>query len=52
MNDDVMHGHGVKRRNSNILGRCRSRWRGAECDLVDNVGVFFFAKGCVVACDP
>jgi len=22
VNDDVVHGHGVKRRNSNILGRC------------------------------
>jgi len=26
VNDDVMHGHGVKGRISNILGRCRSEW--------------------------
>ncbi len=51
MNDDVVHGHGVKGRNSNILGKCQSGWRGGGCDLVDNVGVFF-AKGHVVSCDP
>jgi hypothetical protein len=51
VNDDVMLGHGVRGRNSNILGRCRFEWRGTECDIVDNVGVFF-AKGHVVACDP
>jgi hypothetical protein len=50
-NNDVMHGHGVKRTNSNIMGRRRSKWQGAKCDLVDNVGVFF-TKGFVVACDP
>ncbi len=26
MNDDAIHGHGVKRRNSNIMGRCRCNW--------------------------
>ncbi len=40
MNDDVVHGHGVKGRNSYILGRHWFEWRGAECDLVDDVGVF------------
>jgi hypothetical protein len=44
-------GHGVRGRNSNILGRCRFEWQGIECDIVDNVGEFL-AKGHVVACDP
>jgi hypothetical protein len=51
MNDDIVHGHGVRGRNSNIVGRCRFEWRGAKCDLLDNVGVFL-AKDHVVTCDP
>jgi hypothetical protein len=51
VNDDAIHGHGVKGRNSNIVGRCRSKWWRTKCDLVDNVGVFL-AKGCAVAHDP
>ncbi len=51
MNDDVVHGHGVRGKNSNIFGRHWSQWLGAECDLVDNVGVFL-AKGRVVTCNP
>jgi hypothetical protein len=26
MNDDVLHGHGVRGKNSNILGRCWFEW--------------------------
>jgi hypothetical protein len=37
--------------NSNIAGRCRSQWRGIECDLLDDDGLFI-AKGRVIACDP
>jgi hypothetical protein len=51
VNDDAMHGHGVIGRNSNILGKCQSKWRRAECDLVDDARVFL-AKGCVVVCNP
>jgi hypothetical protein len=51
VNDDIVHGHGVRRKHLNILGRCRSKWRGVECDLVEDVGVFL-AKGRVVACNP
>jgi hypothetical protein len=51
MNDDVVHGHGVRGKSSNILGKCWSEWQGVECHLLDNVGVFL-AKGHVVACDP
>ncbi len=51
MNDDVVHGHGVRGKNSNIVGRHWFKWQRAECDLIENVGVFL-AKGCVVACDP
>jgi hypothetical protein len=51
MNDDVVHGHGVTRRISNIQGRCRFERQGFECDFVDNVGVFL-VKDRVVACDP
>jgi hypothetical protein len=40
----------VKGTNSNISKRCRFEWQGAECDLVDNGGVFI-AKGQMVACD-
>ncbi len=50
-NDDAMHGHGVKRTNSNIMGRRRFEWWEAKCDLVNDVGVFL-TKGSVVACDP
>ncbi len=50
-NDDTMHGHGVRGSNSNIAGKCRFKWQGVECDLVDNGGVFI-AKDWVVACDP
>jgi hypothetical protein len=35
-----MHGHGVRGSNSNITGRCWFKWRGVECDLVNNGGVF------------
>ncbi len=31
-NDNVMHGHGVKGTNPNIMGRGRSEWQGVECD--------------------
>jgi hypothetical protein len=51
VNDDIVHGHGVRGRHSNIVGRRRSKWQGAECDLLDNVGVFL-PKGHVVTCDP
>ena len=51
MNDDIVHGHGVKGSNSNIVGRCQFEWRGTKCNLIDDVGVFF-AKGHVVTCDP
>jgi hypothetical protein len=51
MNDDVVHGHGVRGNNSNILGKHWFEWLGAECDLVDDAGVFL-TKGHVVACDP
>jgi hypothetical protein len=51
VNDDVMHDHVMRGKNSNILGKHWSEWRGAECDLVDDVEVLF-AKGCVVACNP
>jgi hypothetical protein len=50
VNDDIVHGHGVRGENSNILGRHQSKWRGAKCDLMDNVGVFL-TKGHVVVCD-
>jgi len=46
-----VHGHGVKGRNSNIMAKHRFEWQGAECDLVNDVGVFL-AKGHLVACDP
>jgi hypothetical protein len=46
-----MHGHGVKRTNSNIMGRRRFEWWEAKCDLVNDVGVFL-TKGSMVACDP
>ncbi len=50
-NDDAMYGHGVRWTNSNIVGRHYFEWRGVECDLVKNGGVFI-AKGRVVTCDP
>ncbi len=50
MNDDIVHGDGVKGRNSNIMGKHQFKCRGVECDLVDDVGVFL-AKGHAVACD-
>jgi hypothetical protein len=46
-----MYGHGVRRTNSNIAGRCWFEWQGVECDLVDD-GAVFIAKGWVVTCDP
>jgi len=39
-----MHGHGVKRINSNIVGRHQFKWRRANCDFVDN-GRDFITKG-------
>ncbi len=51
MSGDVVHGHGVGRRNSNIVGRCQFEWWGTKCDLVNDVRVFL-AKGHVVTCDP
>jgi hypothetical protein len=51
MNVDVLYGHGVRRRNSNILKRHQFELQGTECDFVDNAGVFL-AKDCVVACNP
>jgi len=39
-----MHGHGVRRINSNTLGRHQFKWRGAKCDFVNN-GRVFIAKG-------
>jgi len=50
VNDDVVHGHGVGRKISNILRRCRFKWQGTKCDFVDDVGVFH-AKAHVVTCD-
>jgi hypothetical protein len=50
-NDDVVHGHGVRRSNSNIVGRHWCEWQRVECDIVNHDGVFL-AKGHVVACDP
>jgi hypothetical protein len=41
----------VRGKKSNVVRRQRFEWRGAECDLVDDGGVFI-AKGRVVACDP
>jgi hypothetical protein len=49
-NDDTVHGHGVKRTNSNIMGRHWFKWRRAKFDFVDD-GVFI-AKSWMVACDP
>jgi hypothetical protein len=37
--------------NSKIVKRCRSQWRGVECDLLDDDGIFI-AKGQVIECDP
>jgi hypothetical protein len=51
VNDDIVHDHGVRGKNSNILGRRQFKWWGVECDLVDDAGVFL-TKGRVVACDP
>ncbi len=36
---------------SNIVGKCRSQWRGVECDLLDDDGIFI-AKGLVIDCNP
>jgi len=37
---------------SNLVGRCRFEWQGANCDFV-NDGEVFIAKGrVVVICDP
>jgi hypothetical protein len=38
--DDVEYGDGLRGRNSNVVKRQKSEWRGVECDLVDNGGVF------------
>ncbi len=40
-----------KRRNSCIPSKGRFVWWGAECELVDDVGLFI-AGGHVIACDP
>jgi hypothetical protein len=37
--------------NPNFARRCRSWWRGVECDLLNDDGVFI-AKGQVIAYDP
>jgi hypothetical protein len=50
MNGDIVHGHDVRGKNSNIVGRHWFEWQGVECDLLDNV-VVFLAKGHVVTCD-
>jgi hypothetical protein len=49
--DDVVHGHCVRGTNSNIAGRHRFEQRRAECDLINDGGVFII-EGWVVACDP
>jgi len=36
--NDVVHGHGVRRSNSNIMGRHQSKWQRVECDLVNHGG--------------
>ncbi len=36
----MKYGDGLKRRNSNVIERQRFEWRGVECDLVDDSGVF------------
>ncbi len=40
MNDDVLHGHGLRGINSNKLGKCRFEWRRVKCDIVDDARVF------------
>ncbi len=50
-NSDEVYGHGVRGTNSNIIGKCQFKWRGVECDPLDDGGVFI-TKGWVVACDP
>ncbi len=37
--------------NSNIVGRCRSQWRGVECNFLDDDGIII-AKVWVITCDP
>jgi hypothetical protein len=37
--------------NLNITRRCRSQWRGVECDLLDDDGIFI-AKRQVIAFNP
>lgn len=37
--------------NSNILGRCKSQWRGVECDFLNDNGIFI-TKGLVINCNP
>jgi hypothetical protein len=41
----------MRKTNSNIVGRCRFEWQEAECDLVDDGGIFI-TKSRVVTCDP
>ncbi len=50
-NDDAMHGHGMERKNSNIVGRRWFEWQKTKCDLINDGGVFI-TKGQMVACDP
>jgi hypothetical protein len=51
-NDDAIYGNGVRGTNSNLVGRHRFEWQGANCDFV-NDGEVFIAKGhVVVICDP
>ncbi len=40
-----------KKRNSYIPSKGRFVWGGAECELVDDVGLFI-ANSHVIACDP
>ncbi len=47
--DNVKYGDGVGRRNSNVVKRQRFEWHGAECNFVDNDGVFI-VKVWAVAC--
>jgi hypothetical protein len=48
VSDDIVHGHGVRGKNSDRVGNCQFEWQGIKCDLVK----VFLAKGRVVTCDP
>ncbi len=49
--ENAEYGDGVRGKNSNVVGKQRSKWWRVECNLVDDNGVFI-TKGQVVACGP